>query len=67
VRFDGENVDDALTSLRLDSKESGVDPGPQLILSLNSSAVPEPFATQLGLQAAYVVVLLRRVFTGPLR
>jgi hypothetical protein len=133
VRFDGENVDDALTSLRLDSKESGADPGPQLILSLNSSplpadfngdgavdgddlaawtagvgegaskltgdadgdgdadgsdflawqqaigtqvttylataatAVPEPFAARIGVQAAYVVVLLHRVIVGAIR
>jgi hypothetical protein len=40
VRFDGENVDDALTSLRLASKERGTDPGPQLLLSLTAFALP---------------------------
>jgi hypothetical protein len=39
VRFDGENVDDALTSLRLASKERGTDPGPQLLLSLAAGAL----------------------------
>jgi hypothetical protein len=43
VRFDGENVDDALTSLRIDSKESATDAGPQLLLSLNQSAAPADF------------------------
>ncbi len=43
VRFDGENVDDALTSLKLASKESGVDAGPQLILSLDATALPADF------------------------
>ena len=43
VRFDGENVDDALTSLRLSSKESSTDPGPQLLLSLNELALPADF------------------------
>ena len=40
VRFDGENVDDDLTSLRLASKERGGDPGPQLLLSLSPYALP---------------------------
>jgi len=35
VRFDGENVDDALTSLKLASKERDASLGPQLLLSLN--------------------------------
>jgi hypothetical protein len=39
VRFDGENVDDALTSLKLASKEQGSDPGPQLFLTLDSFAL----------------------------
>jgi len=43
VRFDGENVDDSLTSLKLSSKESGVDAGPQLILSLNATALAADF------------------------
>jgi hypothetical protein len=43
VRFDGENVDDSLTSLHLNSKESGIDPGPQLLLSLAGSALPADF------------------------
>ena len=43
VRFDDENVDDALTSLSLASKESTSDPGPQLILSLNYEALPGDF------------------------
>jgi hypothetical protein len=43
VRFDGENVDDAFTSLRLDSKESDNDAGPQLLLSLNAAALPADF------------------------
>lgn len=40
VRFDGENVDDDLTSLRLASKERGTEPGPQLLLSLSAGALP---------------------------
>jgi hypothetical protein len=40
VRFDGENVDDALTSLRLASKERGTSPGPQLLVSLSAFALP---------------------------
>jgi hypothetical protein len=43
VRFDGENVDDSLTSLHLASKESGANPGPQLLLSLSSAALPADF------------------------
>jgi len=39
VRFDGENVDDALTSLELASKERETDPGPQLLLSLSGFAL----------------------------
>ena len=39
VRFNGENVDDALTSLRLASKERGTEPGPQLFLTLASGAL----------------------------
>jgi hypothetical protein len=39
VRFDGENVDDALTSLKLASKERGSDPGPQLFLTLDNFAL----------------------------
>lgn len=39
VRFDGENVDDALTSLDLASKERGAEPGPQLFLTLDSFAL----------------------------
>jgi hypothetical protein len=40
VRFDGENVDDALTALRLASKEGGFDFRPQLFITLAS--IPEP-------------------------
>ena len=40
VRYDGENVDDDLTSLRLASKERGTDPGPQLLLTLSDFALP---------------------------
>ncbi len=40
VRFDGENVDDALTSLQLASKERGTTPGPQLLLTLGATALP---------------------------
>lgn len=40
VRFDGENVDDALASLRLASKERGTDPGPQLFVTLGANALP---------------------------
>lgn len=43
VRFDGENVDDAFTSLMLASKERVDDAGPQLILSLNETALPGDF------------------------
>lgn len=39
VRFDGENVDDTLTSLRLASKERGTDAGPQLFLTLGAGAL----------------------------
>jgi hypothetical protein len=39
VRFDGEDVDDALTSLRLSSKESGAS-GPKLSLMLSALALP---------------------------
>jgi hypothetical protein len=39
VRFDGENVDDDLTSLQLASKERGTEPGPQLLLSLSADAL----------------------------
>jgi len=39
VRFDGENVDDDLTSLRLASKERGTEPGPQLLLALSDFAL----------------------------
>jgi hypothetical protein len=39
VRFDGENVDDDLTSLQLASKERGTEPGPQLLLSLSANAL----------------------------
>ena len=39
VRFDGENVEDDLTSLRLASKERGSLPGPQLLLSLTGFAL----------------------------
>lgn len=39
VRYDGENVDDDLTSLRLASKERGTAPGPQLLLSLSALAL----------------------------
>jgi hypothetical protein len=39
VRFDGENVDDDLTSLQLASKERGTSPGPQLLLSLSAEAL----------------------------
>ncbi len=39
VRFDGENVDDALSSLRLSSKESGVTV-PKLSLMLSALALP---------------------------
>jgi hypothetical protein len=40
VRFDGENVDDALTSLQLASKERGTSPGPELFLTLGATALP---------------------------
>jgi hypothetical protein len=40
VRFDGENVDDSLTSLQLASKERGTTPGPQLLLTLGAAALP---------------------------
>jgi len=40
VRYDGENVSDALTSLRLASKERGTNPGPQLFLTLGDGALP---------------------------
>lgn len=40
VRFDTENVDDALTSLNMASKERGTNPGPQLFLTLSSFALP---------------------------
>ncbi len=40
VRFDGENVDDDLTSLQLASKERGTSSGPQLLLSLSAAALP---------------------------
>lgn len=39
VRFDGENVDDTLASLRLASKERGTDSGPQLFLTLGAGAL----------------------------
>lgn len=38
-----DDVDDALTSLKLESKDSLTDVGPQLILSLNGSALPADF------------------------
>lgn len=40
VRFNGENVDDDLASLRLASKERGTSFGPQLLLSLSAEALP---------------------------
>jgi hypothetical protein len=40
VRWDGENVDDALTSLQMASKERGTDPGPRLFLTLGAGALP---------------------------
>jgi len=40
VRWDGENVDDALTSLQMAAKERGTDPGPQLFLTLGAGALP---------------------------
>lgn len=43
VRFDGENVDDDLTALKLASKERGAEFAPQLMLSLNESALPADF------------------------
>jgi hypothetical protein len=43
VRFNGENVIDDLTSLKLASKERGTDSGPQLMLSLNELALPGDF------------------------
>lgn len=43
VRFDGENVDDDLTSLKLASKERGAAFAPTLILSLNETALPADF------------------------
>jgi hypothetical protein len=43
VRRDGEDVSAALTSLKLASKEQGFDVGPQLLLSLNASALPADF------------------------
>ncbi len=39
VRFNGENVDDALTSLQLASKERGTTAGPQLLLTLGAAAL----------------------------
>ena len=57
VRFDGENVDDALTSLRLASKEDGVDAGPQMILSLNDSALPGDFDFSGTVDGADLAVL----------
>ncbi len=43
VRFDGENVDDSLTSLQLASRQRGTDPGPQLFMTLSSFALPGDF------------------------
>jgi hypothetical protein len=43
VRFNGENVIDDLTSLKLASKERGTDSGPQLLLSLDELALPGDF------------------------
>jgi hypothetical protein len=43
VRFDGENVDDELAALRLASKESGVDAGPQLIMLFDEPALAGDF------------------------
>ncbi|MBA4105965.1 MAG: hypothetical protein C0485_09420 [Pirellula sp.] len=43
VRFDGENVDDDLASLKLASKERGGEFVPQLLLSLNAMALPADF------------------------
>ncbi|HEX6962677.1 MAG TPA: hypothetical protein VF175_12470 [Lacipirellula sp.] len=43
VRYDGENVADELTSLRLAAKESANDAGPQLLLSLNEAALAADF------------------------
>ena len=40
VRFDGENVDDALTSLRLASKERGATPARNSSLTLSALALP---------------------------
>jgi hypothetical protein len=43
VRWDGEDVSAALTSLKLASKEQGFGMGPQLLLSLSASALPADF------------------------
>lgn len=43
VRYDGENIDDAQTSLKLSSRERVGDVGPQLMLSLNELALPADF------------------------
>jgi hypothetical protein len=52
VRYDGEDVDDALTSLRLASKERGNGAGPQLILSLNKLALPGDYNSDGFVDAA---------------
>jgi hypothetical protein len=44
VRFDGENVDDDLTSLQIASKERGAVAGPQMLLSLAASALPGDYS-----------------------
>lgn len=52
VRFDGENIDDALTSLKLSSRERVGDVGPQLMLSLNELALPADFNSDGAVGAA---------------
>jgi hypothetical protein len=61
VRFDGENVDDALTSLDLASKERGTAPGPQLFLTLAS--VPEPTTATLIALALSLLYVRSRCFS----
>jgi hypothetical protein len=64
VRFDGENVDDALTSLRLASKERGTDPGPQLLLTLASGALAGDYDENGAVDAADYNVWRQNVDTS---
>jgi hypothetical protein len=52
VRFDGENVDDDLTSLQLASKERATTPGPHLALSLSGFALPGDYDHNGAVNAA---------------